>query len=900
MIRRFARIHSRGIGFCTALLAAWLLFAATGLRAEEPDTETAPKGISSRMLENGMEIIVIENHAVPLVTVSVTVRNGAFTEPPEFDGLSHLYEHMFFKGNAVIHNETEYQERERELGARANATTSSEVVRYFMTVHKKNMYGAAETLRDALLTPLFSREAFLRELPVVLGEFDRNEATPSFHLWREMGRKLWYEHFSRKNALGDREVITNATREQMKTIQNRYYVPNNTALIVGGDVVPAEVFQMAEFLFGDWEPTEVDPFEAYPLPEHPPLKQTERIAVVQDVQTSTIDIGWHGPSVGEDTEATYAADVLAFVLGQRDSKFQRNLVDAGLVVSVDLGYSTQAHTGPIFLMASTSPDRVDAAWEAIQAELDRLTDPDYITDAQIDAAKNILEIQEIYEREQTSSFVHTLGFWWSVAGLDYYLTYIDRLREVTREDIYRYVETYITGQPRVEGLLVDPDNLESIDFVETAAIIRPETGSSATVLDQADAIATPETQTFDIDGLEVVLRRNPESEVVVASLLIKGGLPYYGKEQAGRESLALSLLEKGSENYSKETIARQLARTGASLTGEARHDYSTYSLRTLDRDFGDNFAILADVFTAPLLEESEFKLAKERHMSSLAMRDDSPDAFISVLASRNFYRHHPYEIPPEGLREPVEAITLDDIRETHGEMLNRNRIKLFIMGNLTREQVEEAVGNGFESIEAEPFEWARETHTLELPPELLVDSRQLPTNYIFGCFQAPNFGDPDYPALQVATSILSDRLYEEIRQKRNLTYAVASILSSRWANYGVLYVTAAKPNVTVGAMLEQVRQIVEQPVSEKELTDKVEEMITRDLMGNETTASQVGQMILYESNGGGWENAAESVDRMRSVTTAEVQAAAGKYFKNFYFAAIGDPDRFDEDLFTSH
>lgn len=882
------------------VLAAGLLAVARPSLAQEPASETAPKGISSKTLDNGMEIIVIENHAVPLSTVAVVVRNGAFTEPPEFDGLSHLYEHMFFKGNAVIHNETEYQERERELGARANATTSTEVVRYFMTVHKKNMWGAAETLRDALLTPLFSRDAFLRELPVVLGEFDRNEATPSFHLWREMGRKLWYEHFSRKNALGDREVITNATREQMKTIQHRYYVPNNSALIVGGDVVPAEVFQMAEYLFGDWEPTEVDPFEAHPLPEHPPLKETERIAVVQDVQTATLEIAWHGPSVGEDTDATYAADVLSFVLGQPDSNFQRNLVDAGLVDSVELSYSTQAHTGPIYLMASTSPDRVDAAWEAINRELGKLTDPEYITDAQIESAKNILEIQEIYEREQTSSFVHTIGFWWSVAGLDYYRDYIDRLREVAREDMYRYVDTYITGRPRVEGLLISDDDLDSIEFAKSAEIIRPETGSSATVLDQADAAAGPDTETFSVEGLDVVLRHNPESQVAVASLLIKGGLPYYGTEEAGREALVLSLLEKGSENFSKEEIAQQLARTGASLSGEARHDYSTYSLRTLDRDFGANFPIFADVFSRPLLEESEFKLAKERHLSSLAMRDDSPDAYIAVLASRNFYENHPYEVPPDGLHEPVREITLEDLRQTHAKMLNRNRVKLFVMGNLSREEVETAVADGFASLKDQPFEWPRETHTIELPPELLVDSRQLPTNYIFGCFEAPNYADPDYPALNVAASILSDRLYEEIRQKRNLTYAVASLLSSRWANYGVLYVTASKPNITVSAMLEEVRGIVEEPVSEKELTDKVEEMITRDLMGNQATSSQVSRMILYEANGGGWENAADAVDRMRDVTAAEVQAAADEYLKNFFFSAIGDPDNFDEELFTAH
>lgn len=882
------------------LAAVFLLMAPARPEAAPEISATSPHGISSTTLANGMQVIVVENHSVPLATVQIAVRNGAFTETPELDGLSHLYEHMFFKGNAVIHTEAAYQERERELGASSNATTGDEVVRYFMTVHRKNLYDAAETLRDALRYPLFSRQEFLQELPVVLGEFDRNEASPMFHLWREMGRKMWFKYFSRKNALGDRDVIINATREQMKLIQSRYYVPNNSALIVGGDVIPEEVFEMAQHLFGDWPSSGVDPFEANPVPEHPPLEKTQRIVVVQDVQTATIDIGWHGPSLGKADAATYAADVLSYVLAQPDSKFQRALVDAGLVDGIEFSYGTLAHTGPIDLMAATSPDRVDAAWKAIEGELAKLNDPDYITDEQIETAKNMLEIEEIYAREQTSQFTLTLGFWWSTAGLDYYLNYLDRLRAVSREDIRRYVDTYIAGKPRVEALLIAESALAGLEFGKSAEIIRPVSGTSATALDRPALVNAKSTETFDVDGLEVVLRHSSETDVVVASLLIEGGLPLHGADQAGREAILLSLLDKGSRGFSKEQVARDLARTGATLAGEARHDYSTFSLRTLKRDFANNFAIFSEAFAHPLLDEAEVKLAVERQLNAIAMREADPDELIAVLASRNFYANHPYEAPPDGLRSTVEGVTRADLLRLHEAVTNRNRLKLFVMGNLTREEIEQAVRQGFADLKAAPFEWPRRPHSAEGEPKLLVESRPLPTNYIFGCFDAANFESPDFPALQVATSILSDRLYEEVRSKRNLTYAVASMLSSRWANYGALYVTTAKPNETLEVMLAEVRRIVAEPVSEKELADKIEEMITRDLIGNEATESQVRRLIAYEATGGGWEREATALDLIHAVTPADVQAAAEKYFRNFHFAALGDPAAFDNKLFTSH
>ena len=193
----------------------------------------------------------------------------------------------------------------------------------------------------------------------------------------------------------------------MRLIQQRYYVPNNSALVLTGDVNPAEVFKMA--FYGDWPRREKDPFVEFPLVEHPPLAKSEGLVIVQPVQNVIINIGWHGPSIGKDNPATYAADVFSFILRQPNSRFQRNLVDTGLVAGVDLSYYTQRNVGPIALVAQVTPDKARAAIKALY-EVAHFNDKDYYTDEQLESAKALLEADDLYSREKLSDYTHTLSF----------------------------------------------------------------------------------------------------------------------------------------------------------------------------------------------------------------------------------------------------------------------------------------------------------------------------------------------------------------------------------------------------------------------------------------------------------------------------------------------------------
>lgn len=437
------------------LLTALPLLASLSLTAADGDAW--PSNFHHNMLDNGLEVLVIEDPSVPLATIEIVVKNGAYCEPPEYDGLSHLYEHMFFKANKDYPSQEAFMDRVKELGIVFNGTTSNERVNYFCTLSSLKVEEGLEFMNSAIRHPLFDPEEQERENPVVDGEFQRAESNPVFWLLQDMNHALWGEHYSRKNTIGDHDIIMSATKEKMMTIKNKYYHPNNSMLVVAGAVKPKDVFKMARKIFGDWEPSEFDPFNKWPVPEFEPLTEDESfITVNENATVPIIQYSWHGPDTRNDVEATYAADVFSFIVSQASSKLQRELVDAGLALQVNVSYQTLKHVGPIQVFLVPVPGKEAEAVTRLEEHIARWDDDDYFTDEQLETAKTMLSIQDAYGRETTSQFVHTVTYWWAVADIDYYVNYVDNLRAVTRDDIQRYVTTYMQGKPKAKGILLSP------------------------------------------------------------------------------------------------------------------------------------------------------------------------------------------------------------------------------------------------------------------------------------------------------------------------------------------------------------------------------------------------------------------------------------------------------------
>ena len=416
-------------------------------------------------LANGLEIIVVENHGVPLATIEANVRNGSFTQSPTYEGLSHLYEHMFFKANRSYPAPDEFVARASGLGAIFNASTQEERVNYYLTLPSDSVVPGIALFATALRTPLFLKDELERERAVVIGEYDRIESDPYYALTTATGKALWGSAWSRKNPLGERDVILRTTPEQMRTIQRKYYVPNNTALIVTGDVDAARIFATARQYLGDWERAP-DPFTTDPIPPVPPLTQNKGIVVEQPVSTVIAVIQWDGPGAHADPAATYAADVFSDVLNQPGSRFQRKLVDSGLWQSMIVNYYTLNHIGPITISGEVAPDKLRPALAALERELADVVKPGYITKEAVDGVKRTRMVGSIASLERASGFAHQLGFWWAVTGLDYFFGYVDTMARQTPDDLRSYASRYIVGKPHVTGVLLSPETRRALKLTE--------------------------------------------------------------------------------------------------------------------------------------------------------------------------------------------------------------------------------------------------------------------------------------------------------------------------------------------------------------------------------------------------------------------------------------------------
>ena len=422
------------------------------MSAQRADLERV---IKRAVLRNGLEIIAVENHGIPIATVELNVRNGAFTQRPEYEGLAHMYEHMFFKASKRYPNAEAFGQRAAELGARYNGTTQEERVNYYLSLPSDSVRGGMALIADAARGPLFLPEELAQEKEVVLGEYDRNEASPGFDITQKLSAALYPGNASRKNTIGNRDVLRTVTPEKMRFIQGRYYVPNNMALIVTGDVNPAAIFALADTLFGDWKRGE-DPFVVDPVPPIPALAGASAIISEAEVGAVTVLIQWQGPSVRRDRASTYAADVFSDALNQKGSRFQRLLTDSGLWTAIGVNYYTLDQVGPITISGQTTPERLKEALAVLWREIEKLDDPGYFTPAELEAVKAQRGTETQFGIEKTSELTHTIGFWWAVADLDYFLGYVDNMARQTPADLQRYAAKFIVEKPSVTGVLISP------------------------------------------------------------------------------------------------------------------------------------------------------------------------------------------------------------------------------------------------------------------------------------------------------------------------------------------------------------------------------------------------------------------------------------------------------------
>lgn len=411
--------------------------------------------------------------------------------------------------------------------------------------------------------------------------------------------------------------------------------------------------------------------------------------------------------------------------------------------------------------------------------------------------------------------------------------------------------------------------------------------------------AAPRVAEFTVAGIPVLHKPIQANDVIAVRLYVKGGSAALTPEKAGIENFMVAAASRGTEEYSRDEFAALAAATGTQIGGEANPDYTVATFKGVREHWDAGWDLFAQAVRHPTFPDAEVELVRGQLLNQLRGRVDNPDAYLAVLANQMLYQGHPYALDPLGTVETVAAITAADLRQWHAARMTRENLLIVVVGNVDRADLEEKIQQTFGDLPVGGGAAAAVPDLAAGSARVEVTERDLPTNYIRGQFAMPGPGEADYAAVRVAMDILSDRLFEEVRTKRNLSYAVAAGLSTRQANYGLLYVTAVDPATTLPVMLAEVERLKTEPISDERLAESVNVFLTQYWLGQETHSGQANTLGTFELVGGGWENAETFPDRVRAVTPEDLQRVAREYLKDVRFAVIGDPAAIDAALFTS-
>jgi zinc protease len=403
---------------------------------------------------------------------------------------------------------------------------------------------------------------------------------------------------------------------------------------------------------------------------------------------------------------------------------------------------------------------------------------------------------------------------------------------------------------------------------------------------------------FEVNGLKVLLKRREGSLTVAAGLFIRGGSANINAQNAGIETLMLSAATEATTNFPRAKMRTELARMGSVIGSSSNNDYSVLSLGTTRMHFDRSWQIFTDVALRPAFTAEDVSLVQKRMIVSLSDDTDSPDVYLQRLQERVAYAGHPYVNSTSGTPESIAKLTPDDLRRYHTKLMETSRLLLVIVGDLNPNEVRELVAASLGKL-------PRGTYKTEAIPALAFDKstvevtpRELPTNYIQGLFTAPSLTSPDIYAMRVASSLLRDRVFEEVRVKRNLSYAPDAFLRTQAANVGGLYVTAVDANTSIRVMLNEIARLQSEPVSSDDIHAVIAQYLTTYYLGQETNAAQAGELAQYELIGGGWRNSVDFLAKLSAVTPGDIQRVSQKYMRNIRFVVLGNPRSVDPNIFT--
>lgn len=468
------------------LSSVLIMFTALQVFALSSEKKTGPKKITESCyyckLDNGLSLFINENHTVPLTYIEIAVRAGAITQTRQTAGLFHLYEHMMFKGNSLFDNSAKVQKALSDMGTASwNGTTGLECVNYFFTIPSSELENGLKFWNAAIREPLMDEKELEIEKKVVISEIQGNESSPDRYIGYYINSCLFPDAPWQLDPSGSVKNIENATVETLRDIQKKYYVPENAALFVGGDVDHEKVYELVNKIYGSWENNDVLPEEIEKVivkQSATPFEKTKLVVVPYDKISppmAQVNIIYRGPDSDFDADETYAADLLGFAMAEPEGDFKQAFIKMGKELCipydpdyVSTGYSTRRRTGTISFSSvmisneiESVADRTILFYEKIDEYMKNLSGKDLIVP--LESRKKIaarLRDDNVMDTETFKGPLSTLRYNWVSNSLDYYLSYNDKVISATNEDIQNYIKKYIVEKNPIVVVYVNSDVYE--------------------------------------------------------------------------------------------------------------------------------------------------------------------------------------------------------------------------------------------------------------------------------------------------------------------------------------------------------------------------------------------------------------------------------------------------------
>ena len=850
-------------------------------------------------LSNGLDVILHEDHSIPLTAVNVWYHVGSKDEEPGRTGFAHLFEHVMFEGSK--HHNRSYFDPLQKVGASLNGSTSSDRTNYWENVPSNYLELALwlEADRMGFLLDALDQSRFDVQRDVVKNERRQSYENRPYGMVPMLLQPAVFPtpHPYSWMTIGVPQDLDAATLDDVKGFFRRFYSPSNASLAIAGDFVLDEGRRLVERYFGDLEPG-------------PPVNRVGRmdsdlsgrvsLSMRDRVQLSRLYLVW--PTAPDFDGDQPPLDLLATVLGDgKSSRLYRSLVHEKQVArDVSVGHHAQAIAGEFLVQVTVNPGRaIDEVESLVWEEIDRVR-REPIGEVELERAKNRVETFNVRQLERLGGFggrADLLNYYntstGDPAGIN---TDIDRYLSVSADEIERVASARL-GDHYVR-LTVLPEESLSPSARSVDRSVMPE-ASAEPVFDPP----SPRNAGLS-NGMRIVFLPKPGLPMVSFGLLLRAGSTTDPADRPGLADMTASMLSEGTSTRSSRQIADEMEFLGASLGSEIGRESVTLSAETLTSNWEKALEIMADVARNPSFPEDELERVRDERLTDLSRIGDSP-AIMAARASRAllYGPDTEYGHPVLGTEQSVRAISRD-VLETHFRGRYGPAAATFlVVGDVTENEVVSKAGTYFGDWAAAG---ASTGHSIEVAPSpletttiFLVDKPGAAQSIIRAGHLTVERLHPDYYAWTLLNHAFggqfAGRLNMNLRQDKGYSYGYMSSIDWLTGASAFLAGGAVQTAVTKEAVVETLKEFAEikgsRPVTPEEF-EAARDGILRALPAQFETQGQVlqqlGRMVLF---GLPDDHFAQIADKVRGVGLDDVRRVARERIDDAHLKILVVGDR---------